>query len=160
MSELATHIPFDLRRNPFGRLELTLPDGHHYRDVLPVRAFPLTAPDEGLSLVGDDGHELAWVDRMASLPADTRRLLEEELALLEFIPVITRIVSVSGFATPCTWAVETDRGPTQLVLKAEEDIRRLGRGRLLIASGDGMQFLVADTAALDRPSRRLLERFL
>jgi len=47
------------------------------------------------------------------------------------------------------------------VLKAEEDIRRLGgRTRLLIAAGDGMQFRVPDTTVLDRPSRRLLERFL
>ena len=55
----------------------------------------------------------------------------------------------------------TDRGAAQLVLKAEEDIRRLGgRTRLLIASGDGLQFRVPDTTALDKHSRKLLERFL
>ena len=49
----------------------------------------------------------------------------------------------------------------RVVLKAEEDIRRLGgRTRLLIAGGDGMQFRVKDTTALDRHSRKLLERFL
>jgi len=53
----------------------------------------------------------------------------------EFAPEITRIVSVSGFATPSVWQIETDRGRTELTLKAEEDIRRLaGRTRLLIAS--------------------------
>ena len=47
------------------------------------------------------------------------------------------------------------------MLKAEEDIRRLGgRTRLLIAGGDGLQFRVKDTTALDKHSRRLLERFL
>jgi len=57
--------------------------------------------------------------------------------------------------------VETDRGPTTLVLKVEEDIRRLPeRGRLLITSGHGIVFSVRDMAALDRPSRKLMERFL
>jgi hypothetical protein len=47
-----------------------------------------------------------------------------------------------------------------LVLKVEEDIRRLGGGALLIGSAHGVQFLVRDRHALDRQSRRLLERFL
>lgn len=79
----------------------------------------------------------------------------------EFSPTITRLVSVSSFSTPSVWQIETDRGDTQLTLKAEEDIRRLaGRTRLLIASGEGVQYRIADTEALDRTSRRLLERFL
>ena len=70
-------------------------------------------------------------------------------------------MSVSSFSTPSVWQIETDRGDTQLTLKAEEDIRRLaGRTRLLIASGEGVQYRIADTEALDRTSRRLLERFL
>jgi hypothetical protein len=79
----------------------------------------------------------------------------------EFVPTISQILSVSSFSTPSTWTVETDKGPAQFVLKAEEDIRRLGgRTRLLIAAGDGMQFRVPDTTVLDKQSRRLLERFL
>ena len=54
-----------------------------------------------------------------------RGLLEEELALRDFVPEITRIHSVSSFGTPSTWEVETDRGATSFVLKGEEDIRRL-----------------------------------
>ena len=49
----------------------------------------------------------------------------------------------------------------QLVLKGEEDIRRMrGRSALLIAASDGVQYTVRDTAALDKASLRLLERFL
>ena len=29
-----------------------------------MRAFPLSAPDEGMSIVSADGHELAWIDRL------------------------------------------------------------------------------------------------
>ena len=150
-----------MHRDAHGRLALTLPDGTVHTGVLPVRAFPLAAPDEGLSLVGSDGHELLWLDRLDDLPTPARALVQEELAAREFVPTIKKILSVSSFSTPSTWEVETDRGPTTLVLKAEEDIRRLrSRTALLIASASGVQYAIADSTTLDRASRRLLERFL
>lgn len=152
---------FQLARNPHGRLVLTLPDGTAHEGVTPVRAFPIAAPGEGLSLVGSDGHELLWIPHVYQVAGPARQLIDEELAVREFVPTIEKIVAVTSFSTPSTWQVETDRGPASLVLKAEEDIRRLGgRTRLLIAGGDGMQFRVKDTTALDRHSRKLLERFL
>lgn len=150
-----------LRRDAHGRLVLQLPDGTAHAGVLPVRAFPIAAPEEGLSFMGADGHELLWVERMADLPEPVHRLVKEELAVREFVPTITKIIEVSSFSTPCTWQVETDRGPTRFVLKAEEDIRRLhGRTSLLIASGEGVQYAIPDSTALDKGSRRVLERFL
>lgn len=152
---------FQLKHNAQGRLVLTLADGTPHEGVIPVRAFPIGAPDEGLSLVGADGRELLWVARLDQVDDLQRQLIEEELAIREFVPVIEQITSVSSFSTPSTWEVETDRGPVRLVLKAEEDIRRLGgRIRLLIAASDGMQFRINDATALDRHSRKLLERFL
>ena len=152
---------FSLARNAHGRLVLGLPDGSAHEGVTPVRAFPIAAPTQGLSLVGSDGHELLWIDRLDELQPAARALIEAELEVREFVPSIEKIVSVSSFSTPSTWEVETDRGPARLVLKAEEDIRRLGgRTHLLIAGGDGVQFRVRDTTTLDRHSRRLLERFL
>lgn len=153
-------MDWTLYRNDFGRLVLVDAQGTAHVGVVPVRAFPIAAPHEGLSLVGPDGHELAWVDRLASVPQETRTLIEDELAPREFVPTIQRLVAVSGFATPSTWTVATDRGPLDFVLKAEEDIRRLDGGALLINSSEGLQLRVADRLGLDRASRRLLERFL
>ena len=153
-------MSLQLQRNPFGRLVLTDADGTVHEGVVPVRAFPIGAPDEGLSLVSAAGRELAWVDRLADLPPAQRTLVEEELAAREFVPEIRRLVSVSSFSTPSTWTVDTDRGATRFVLKGEEDIRRIGHGTLLIADSQGLQFRVADLLALDRHSKRLLERFL
>ena len=150
----------DLHRNAFGRLVLTAADGTRHDGVVPVRAFPLAAPDEGLSLVSADGRELAWLDRLDALPAPQRALVEAELAQREFTPEIRRLISVSTFSTPSTWQVETDRGPTSFVLKGEEDIRRIDRQMLLIADSQGLQFMVRDLPAMDRQSKRLLERFL
>ncbi len=149
-----------LTRNRFGRLVLTDAHGVHHEGVVPVRAHPISAPDEGISLVGTDGHELAWVDDLTQLPEIPRQLLTEELASRDFLPHIQRIKTVSTFSTPSRWDVVTDRGDASFILKTEEDIRRLADGRLLIASSHGLQFVVADKLALDKGSRKLLDRFL
>ncbi|MBI5269496.1 MAG: DUF1854 domain-containing protein [Burkholderiales bacterium] len=153
-------LDFTLTRDAHGRLNLSTSDGTLHEGVMPVRAFPISAPDGGLSLVSADGHELRWIDRLADLPSPIRDLIQAELAIREFTPMIRRINDVSTFSTPSTWTVETDRGLTQLVLKSEDDIRRLGNGRLLISTAQGLQFGIAQTADLDRHSRKLLERFL
>lgn len=152
--------PYRLCRNPFGRLECTGPDGEAHEGVVPVRAFPITAPEHGIGLVDPHGRELAWIDQLSDLPDDIRILLETELARREFMPEIRRIVSVSSFATPSTWEVQTDRGTANLILKGEEDIRRLAGPALLIGDSHGIHFLIRDRQALDQQSRRFLDRFL
>ena len=153
-------MSFELQRNAFGRLVFTAADGSVHDGVLPVRAFPIAAPGEGLSLLSAEGRELAWIERLDELPAAQRALIDEDLAGREFVPVVRRLLGVSSFSTPSTWSVDTDRGATRFVLKGEEDIRRIGRARLLIADAQSLQFLVPDLTALDRHSKRLLERFL
>ena len=153
-------MPFQLDRDAHGQLVLTSADGVRHPGVVPVRAFPIAAPNEGLSLVDGDGREVAWVESLDTLAGPLRALIADELLSREFTPVIRRIVSVSTFSTPSIWQVETDRGITDFVLKGEEDIRRLSEGALWIADSHGIQFIVRDRRALDRRSRRLLERFL
>ena len=156
-----TALPFrDLALDAFGKLVLTDLDGASHAGVTPVRAHPISAPDEGVSLVGVHGHELAWIPRLSELPDGPRQLLQAELAAREFHPVLLRLLSVNTFATPSTWRIETDRGEIDFVLKSEEDIRRLEEGRLLIASSHGVQMQVPDRWALDKHSKKLLERFL
>jgi hypothetical protein len=150
---------WSLARDAFGRLMLARP-GQPDAPVTPVRGFPITAPDEDIALIGAQGLELAWIERLDALPIETRRLLDEELSQREFRPEILRIRHASTWATPSHWDVDTDRGPARLTLKAEEDIRRLPASSLLITDAHGVQFLVRDTAALDKASRRILDHFL
>lgn len=152
---------FSLERTPFGKLVLTNAHGERFEGVVPVRAFPIQAPEEGVSLLDTDGHEVAWVPHLTELSSPAQDLLRQELALREFMPVIARIVSVSSFSTPCTWAVETDRGACELVLRGDEDIRRVGTEHsLLIADAHGIHYLVRDQLALDGHSKKILDRFL
>ena len=151
---------FRLHRDPFGRLVFTAQSGETHTGVVPVRAFPIAAPDEAIALVDPHGHELAWIDRLNDLPTELATLIDSELSSREFIPVIHRIINVSSFATPSTWQIDTDRGHARLVLKGEEDIRRLTSPALLIADSNGIHYLIRDRHALDAHSRRILDRFL
>lgn len=149
-----------LTRNTYGQLVLTAEDGSVHEGVVPVRAFPIAAPREGVSLVRPDGHEVAWIGCLDDLPEADRKLVEDELARSEFMPEICRIRTVSSFATPSTWTVDTDRGATSFVLWGEEFIRRISKAGLLIEDSHGIHFLVRDINSLDSNSRRLLDRFL
>ncbi len=150
----------DLQRDDFGHWVLVLPDGTRHSPVTAQRSYPVTAPDAGVALMDPEGHELVWIDRLADLPADLRSRVMQALSEREFLPVIERLESVSSFATPSTWTVLTDRGGARFLLKGEEDIRRLTGTVLLINDADGVQYMIRDLAAMDKHSRKLLDRFL
>ena len=161
MSTSAAMVDFELFPDAQGRWVCRVAGGDLLVGVQVVRAFPLSAPDEAISIVGPDGQEVVFVARLDALDSERRTALQQALAEREFSPVIQRIREVSSFGTPSTWLVDTDRGPTELVLKVEEDIRRLpGQRRLLITSAHGVVFDIPDRNVLDRASRRFLERFL
>ena len=151
---------FQLIRNNFGRLILTTSQGDRFEGVVPVRAFPIQSPEDGIALVHTDGHEVVWIDRLDALEEPAQSLIREELASREFMPEILRIESVTSFSTPCTWHVLTDRGDTRFVLRGDEDIRRVGLVIVLITDTHGIQFLIRDREKLNRESRKILDRFL
>ena len=154
---------YSLRQDVFGHLDLVWADGSVVERVTPVRAFPFSDPEHGFSLVNADSHEVLWLNSINDLSPADRALVDAVLAAREFMPVITRIDSVSSFNTPSTWQIDTEQGKTELVLKGEEHIRRIngmGGHTLLISDSHGIQFLVRDLSQLDKHSRRLLDRFL
>ncbi len=160
MDQQTKHTPFTLSRNAAGQLALVTEDGSTHLGVYPVRAFPISAADDGLSLVSAEGHELLWIACLANLTDDKQQLLMAELSQREFMPEILQILSVSSFATPSTWQIATNRGHAELVLKAEDHIRRLTHTSLLITDSHGINFLLRHIDQLDKHSRRLLDRFL
>lgn len=153
---LQTH---SLERDSLGRLVFIDSSGQRHVGVYPVRAFPITAPDAGISIMDPSGKELCWFDTLELIPEAALALIEEEMVAREFMPVIHKIKQVSTFATPSIWDIETDHGPTRIRLKAEEDIRRIAGNTLLIADSNGLQFLIKDSSKLDKHSKKLLDRF-
>ena len=153
-------LDFQLVFDPFGKLVLTLADGSVHPGVWVVRAFPIAAASEGISILGSHGKELVWIDHLDQLNAAQRQAVLRALQEREFMPEIERLDGVNSFSTPSVWRVQTSRGPTEFVLKGEEDIRRLNIHTLIVSDAHGVQYLIRHLPSLDRHTRKLLDRFL
>ena len=60
------HKTYTLERDSLGRLVLIDATGSHHIGVYPVRAFPITAPGAGISIMDQSGKELCWFDGTAT----------------------------------------------------------------------------------------------
>lgn len=150
---------FGLSRDPFGQLVLINAEGERFSGVVPLRMFPFSDRDHWISLVGPDNKELTLIEDPAELPANIRKLIEQELADREFLPVIEQITHITSDVEPAEWQVQTDRGPARFVLKSEDDIRTLSLGQLLIVDATGQRYIVPDYRKLDSYSRRVMEEY-
>lgn len=153
-------MKFNLEIDALGTLNFIDQDGTVHPNIRPIRSFPISAPQAGLSLMSQDGKELAWIDQLDTLEPSLQKIIHAELAQTEFMPIIEKISKVSSYATPSIWDIQTNKGHTRLKLKGEDDIRRITRETLLITDAHGIQFLIRDTNVLDKGSRKILDRFL
>jgi hypothetical protein len=151
---------FQLAFDRFGKPELTTADGMAHAGVVVVRAFPIAAAEEGISILGADGKELVWIAHLNALSEAQRVNVLQALQEREFMPEIQRLEGVNSFSTPSVWRVQTNRGVTEFVLKGEEDIRRLSVNTLIVSDAHGVQYLIRHLPSLDRHTRKLLDRFL
>jgi hypothetical protein len=149
-----------LARDEWGQLVLASPGSGHPAVVTPLPLFPISDPGHWISLRGLDGAELACIEDPKSLSKESREQLQNELARREFVPVIARIIRVSGQMEPSEWTVETDRGTTSFVLESEEDVRRIGESQIMIVDAHGTRYQIPDVNAVDAKSRRIIEWYV
>lgn len=158
--EAFTPSEVTLARDEWGQLVLTSVPNMSAVAVTPTPLFPISEPEGWISLRGIDGVELACVENLSTLATNSRELLQEELARREFVPVIERIVRVSGQMEPSEWTVETDRGPTSFVLETEDDVRRIGDDQIVIVDAHGTRYHIPDLNKVDAKSRRIVEWYV
>ncbi|MCE9532354.1 MAG: DUF1854 domain-containing protein [Planctomycetes bacterium] len=70
------HSQLTLLHDELGRLIFVDATGHQHHDVEAIRAFPITDPEHGISIVTREGKELAWVDNIQTVAEPTRGVLE------------------------------------------------------------------------------------
>ena len=145
-----------LERHAHGRLVFVAADGARHDDVDVLRAFPVSAAQGPVAIIGADGGELAWIDALAAVAEPLRTILEQELAEREFLPVIERIEAIAD-SEPAEWTVTTDRGPHRFRVAHADDVVRQPDGAVFITDTDGVRYLVPRFDTLDAESRRLLD---
>jgi hypothetical protein len=144
------------RRDPWGKLVMMLSGERGPRTldgVRPLRAFPLTAPDQQIVLVDEEDQELGIIRDLQELDPESRAALEAEL---EIVYLATRVQSIrlvrSRFGVT-TWELDTDRGRRTAHVKERSDIRTLPDGRIILSDVDGVRYEIPPPQELDERSR-------
>ncbi len=149
----------DLFTDATDRLVFIDEKGVRHDNVKPARLFPLTEPELWLAIQTQDGEELLCIEDPATLSERHRTAVRMAMARRDFVPVIRRIDRITHAADGHDWHVTTDRGPTTFRIESDESVQYLGSTRLVIIDSNNTRYLVPDINALDRDSRRKLERY-
>lgn len=141
-----------------GKLQLEVKGGERYDDIQVRRTFPYSYKDKYILLKDKDGKEIGILEDMAGLEEESRRLLEEELEKVYFIPQIQKVHSIDYRMRTPVWTVETDRGRITFELIRRSDARFIKPGHLVVRDSTGARYEVPDYNRLDRKSQELIER--
>jgi len=138
-----------------------------FERVIVLRSFPVTAPNEFLSVREPDtrkkgrGAEIGMIRYLKDFDDETRALINAELDLRYFTPVIQKILSVKDKFGYSYWEAETTAGKVSFVLNNPfSQIRVLEDMRIYISDMDGNSFVIPDPSKLDRSSYRRIEVYI
>ncbi len=135
--------------------------------VVVYRAFPVTNPDEFLSVREPDskkngrGLEIGMIRRITDVDSESAAIINEELARRYFSPTITKIKSVKEKFGYSYWEADTTSGPITFIMSNPfTNIRTLEDGRIFIKDMDGNNFQIPNADALDSASYKKIEVYL
>lgn len=151
--------------SPGGLLAMTLRDGsteHDYDRVIVLRSFPITSPDEFLSVrePKEGKKEIGMIRHLSDLDEASEALVAEELARRYFVPKILKIHSLRRRGAVYVDA-ETDVGRRLFLLRDDVSSIRLAEdGRVFFTDMEGNSYVIEDPTRLDRASYRRISIFL
>jgi hypothetical protein len=129
-----------------------------WTDVRLVRCFPLSLPDEYVSVRDNEGEEIMLLRQLDDLPPESRKLADADLQDHYYMPVITRIREIADEHGIFRWDVETDQGEvTMRVRGRSENIERRANGHFIVTDVEGRRYEIPSAHELDPTSRQELE---
>ena len=142
-------------------------DDEFFERVVVMRAFPISNPDEFISVREPDnkkkgkGKEIGMIRRLSDFDEASVRLIIDELDRRYFSPIIQRIYSVKEKFGYSYWESDTSAGRVTFILNNPfSNIRVLEDGRIYINDIDGNSFEIPDPKKLDTASYRKIEIYL
>lgn len=139
----------------------------NFERVVILRAFPITNPNEFLSVREPDskkmgrGKEIGMIRYMKDFDETSQKLFLEELDRRYFTPQLTKILAVKEKFGYLYWDAETSAGHVTFVLSNPfYNIRVLEDGRIIINDIDGNVFEITEPRKLDPASFKKVEVYL
>ena len=122
---------------------------------------PLSNPSRMVVVRDEEGEEIGVLDNIHELDAQSMRIVKEELEKAYFMPRILDVLSVKEILGVVTWKVETDRGPrTFEVQHIRQNIRHIGRSRVIIRDVDGNRYEIRNWHELPPRARIAIEQYI
>lgn len=141
-----------LSRNFDGVLEMD-EGGSKYEGVKLIRTFPLTMPDQYISVRSQTDEEITMITDLSLLEDNSRREAEMELQKYYMIPTINRIVSVVRAGSEWVWVVDTSCGRmTFRMNEMHESLHPLSLVSWLLCDIEGRRFIISNIQELDEGS--------
>lgn len=134
-----------------------------YPRVQVVRMFPFSDKNQFISIrtAEERSKEIGIVENIATVSRETAEMLEEQLTLHYFTPVIKKINKIKdeyGFAY---WNVVTEHGECNFTIRmGGNSVIHLSDTRILIMDIDENRFEIPDMNALTANERKKLDLFL
>lgn len=161
----ATHIipveaKFSATEGGFISLDL---NGEHCDRVKVVRLFPFTDANKYLSIreYGGASKEIGIIEDLDAMPEETKSLIEHQLTLCYFTPVISKIYSIKDEYGYAYFHVLTDKGECKFAINMGSNaVSKLSDTRLIIQDVDENRFEIRDTDALTQKEKRMLDLFM
>lgn len=138
--------------------------GNTYKRVQILRTFPFSDPDSYLSIREDTekAKEIGMIkDFHKDFSKDTVALLEEQLTIRYFSPVIQQILQVKEEGGFAYFDVQTDYGQCQFSFRSNSSsVVHLSDTRLVIYDLDNNRYEIPDTTKLTSKELKKLDLFM
>lgn len=138
-------------------------DGKEWDRVQVIRLFPFTEPNKFISIrtAEERSKEIGVIEDLKQVPSDTRKMLEEQLNLHYFTPIIKKVIDIKDEYGYAYFHVMTDRGECRFTINMGGNaVVRLTDSRLLITDLDENRFEIPDVFQLTPKEQRKLDLFL
>ena len=128
-----------------------------------IRTFPLTDADKFLSIRLPDGkqEEVGMIEDIADFDDDTRALLQKQLKIRYYRPLIISIENIKEEYGHTYWTVVTDKGPTKFASSSgsASAVIRYKKGVIIKDSNDN-RYEIEDLSKLTPKEMKKLDLYL
>lgn len=138
-------------------------DGKEYDRVGVYLTFPMTMPDEFISIRESDekAKEIGIIRALSELKKDEQEMIREQMRLRYFMPVIRKVLDVKDEYGYAYWHVKTDFGVCRFTTHMGGDaVVNLSADRYQITDIDGNRYEIPDLYALTVMERKKLDLFI
>lgn len=137
-------------------------EGETYPRVTLYRSFPFTEPDKYISVRKSSmkAEEIGMIIQLDSWPGETRKLIDEQIDLRYFSPVIKKISDIKeeyGFAY---WTVLTDKGKMNFTTSIWSPITKITETRMMVSDLDSNRYEIEDFDSLSKKEKKMIDLFL